>query len=381
MLRPQQATAHKHVCRPCIGCCVVALIVIHARRRAVFPNRPDHDGVASNGHAPAKAVFHISVGGFEIGLLRPYQAIVHEHVCRPCIECCVVALVAVYARRLAGFLRCPDHDGITRNSHAITEGVIGVGIGGFEVGLLCPRRAHARKHIRRASILCRVVVPVAVHARRRTVFLGCSDHDGVTRNGDARAKKVIGVGIGGFEVGLLRPRRARSHKHVCRARTGCRVVGLVPIHARRHAAFPIRPDDDGVPTHRHAPAKKVVHVSVGGFEVGLLAHVQRQECLQRAPVPRRQPRRCRGIRGRRTRLCRGGSTGNRARNHPWCNNQQQHTETDDTTSPKRRTKHERTPFRLGTVTQGDDDMNGISNNVYPSMHIDRYACEVETIFE
>ena len=158
----------------------------------------------------------------------------------------------------------PRHRGVARDRHRNPEQVVGGGVGGGQLLLLCPCGRRAHEHVGRPRIFAGGGV-VAVRPR----------HHGVARDRHRDPEQVAGGGVGGGQLLLLGPRAPRAHEHVGRprVRAGGRIVAVRPHH-------------HGVARDRHRDPEHVVGGGVGGGQLLLLG-----PCAPRAHEHVGRPRR------------------------------------------------------------------------------------------
>src|SRR6185436_5047272 len=92
---------------------VIQLVPIDAARTAGLKPGTDDEGIAVEGNINSEYVFHIGVGGFDIGLLGPRCPGPREHIDGAGVSACVVGLIAIDAGRTATFCRCTHCEGVS----------------------------------------------------------------------------------------------------------------------------------------------------------------------------------------------------------------------------------------------------------------------------
>ena len=246
---------------------IAELIPIDPLGHAALPPGADQDGVARDRHRLPEAVVRARIRGLQVGLLGPRGPGPAEHVGGPGAERGVVARVAIDAGRPAVLLGGAHHHRVPRHRHRESEAVVGIGVGGLEVGLLHPAPTLANEDVGRPREDQAVVSLVPVDPGGLGALRVGADDDRVATDGDGHTERVPGVGVGCLEVGLLGPGSAPPHEHVGRPRTARRVVVLVPVHPRRCAVLLARPHHEGVPRHGERRRELVVAVRIGGLDV------------------------------------------------------------------------------------------------------------------
>ena len=126
--------------------------------------------------------------------------------------------------------------------------------------MLRPCRATANKNISSARSSA-VIDRGTVHAGAAAVLARSPNDERIPADGDRGSKSILTrrVEHRWLQVGLLRPRRTISDKHVGCAGTGSRLIGIA-IHTRSAAVLTGSSDDDRIPTDRHRRAEKIPRI-------------------------------------------------------------------------------------------------------------------------
>jgi hypothetical protein len=142
-------------------------------------------------------------------------------------------------------------------------------VGRFDVRRLRPDAALAGENIRRPAARgrCGVVALIAVDARRGAIFLQGAHHDCIAREGERVAEQVLRARVRRFQIGLLRPRRARPGEDVHGAAVFGALVGLIAVDARRPAVFGRGPDRQRVAREGDAAPERIVVTDIRGLEI------------------------------------------------------------------------------------------------------------------
>jgi hypothetical protein len=151
----------------------------------------------------------------------------------------------------------------------LTKFIIGLRIGGFQIALLTPGAPATSKHVGGSGIASDIVRN-AIDTHRAAVLVISSNHDGVAIYGDTSAKEVIGIRIGGFQIGLLGPGASGTGKHIGGPRIEGIVIRRVAIDTAGVAILKPGADRERVAIHRYAPTKEVGSPRICSFEIGLL---------------------------------------------------------------------------------------------------------------
>ena len=220
----------------------------------IIRKRADDHIIAFNCDTVAELVECRAVRGSEFLLLAPDCARTDEDICRALIAVCPdIIIMHTDDRRVAG----------DRNADAELVGFRAVG--GSELLLLAPDCARTDEDIRRALIeVCHDIIPKR------------ADDCRVAGDRNAKAELVLCRAVGGSELLLLVPNRARTDEDICRA-----LIEVCPD------IIQIRADDRRVAGDRNAVAEKVTCRAVGGSELLLLAPscARTDEDICRALIP------------------------------------------------------------------------------------------------
>ena len=114
-------------------------------------------------------------------------------------------MIAIDSVGIAIFKVRADDDGIAGDGCRKPKIVTAVGIRGLEISLLRPGVAIPDKDIDSSGTKGGVVSLIAVDSIGITVFVGCSDENGIPCDRDGFSKVVKGIRIGGFQISLLGP--------------------------------------------------------------------------------------------------------------------------------------------------------------------------------
>src|ERR1035437_7650013 len=97
-------------------------------------------------------------------MLGPGCSVAHEDVGCSGVQGAVVALVTVHSGGAAVFTPRPDDQRITCHRYPGAERVTGIGVGGFEIGLLGPVGSVAHEDVGCSGVQGAVVALVTVHS-------------------------------------------------------------------------------------------------------------------------------------------------------------------------------------------------------------------------
>ena len=148
-----------------------------------------------------------------------------------------------------------------------------------------PDSARPRKHIDRTTAGDAVVCLIAPHPGRVTFFTGGADHQRVTIERNSSSKGITSLGIGGLEIGLLRPDPTRPRKHIGGTAAAGAVVRLIATHPGRVAVFTAGTDHQRVAAERNSEVSEgITRIGIRGLEIRLLHEGSRQ-----APTRRTSP--------------------------------------------------------------------------------------------
>src|SRR5207248_2731344 len=133
---------------------------------------------------------------------------------------------------------------VAAESDRIPEKEVRHRVRGLEIGLLIPRAAAAREHVRRARVRRSVVLLIAVHSGGGAIFANRADDQliAVAAQADRVPELIVRTGIRGFYVGLLRPAAGSANVDIHGAGAEHRMIVLVAVDAAGRALFHRRTD-------------------------------------------------------------------------------------------------------------------------------------------